>query len=79
MLLGVEKKTVAKLQDPRTVKKILQIDDHITMTYAGLQADARILCNKARMDCQSYRFSYEDTPTIDYVTKFIATTQQRYT
>ena len=31
------------------------------------------------MECQSYRFQYEDEPSIDYVTKYIATTQQRYT
>ena len=50
VVLGVEKKTEVKLQDPRTIKKILPIDEHISITFAGLQADARILANKARFE-----------------------------
>jgi 20S proteasome subunit alpha 4 len=29
VVLGVEKKSVLKLQDPRTVRKICMLDDHI--------------------------------------------------
>ena len=49
------------------------------ITFAGLQADARVLIDKARLECQSFRMSYEDQPTIEYVSKFIAETQQKYT
>ena len=49
-MLGVEKKAELKLQDPRTIKKILPIDKHVTMTFAGLQADAKVLANKARLE-----------------------------
>jgi len=79
IVLGVEKKTVTKLQDSRTVKKILQLDKNICIAFSGLNADARILANIARVEAQSYRLNFDDDPTVDYVSRFISTTQQKYT
>jgi len=79
VVLGVEKKSVAKLQEERTVRKICLLDDHVVMAFAGLTADARILVNRARLECQSHKLTVEDPVTLEYITRYIAELKQRYT
>jgi len=79
VVLGVEKKAVAKLQDERTVQKICILDNHVMMAFAGLTADARIIMKKARQECQSYKLSVEDPVSLEYITRYVAGMKQRYT
>ncbi|SNX86725.1 probable PRE6 - 20S proteasome subunit (alpha4) [Melanopsichium pennsylvanicum] len=79
VVLGVEKKSVLQLQDPRTIRKTAMLDDHICLAFAGLTADARILIDKARTECQSHRLTVEDPVTVDYITRHVAGIQQKYT
>lgn len=79
VVLGVEKKSVAKLQEERTVRKICLLDDHVCMAFAGLTADARILINRARVECQSHKLTVEDPVTVEYITRHMAQLKQRYT
>lgn len=79
VILAVEKKPMAVLQDPRTIRKIQKVDKHVMCTFSGLQADARVLIDKARLESQSFRFQMEDEPTIEYIVKSVAAVQQSYT
>uniref|UniRef100_A0A8B9J4V8 Proteasome subunit alpha type n=1 Tax=Astyanax mexicanus TaxID=7994 RepID=A0A8B9J4V8_ASTMX len=79
VILGVEKKSAAMLQDDRTVRKICALDDNVFMAFAGLTADARIIINRARVECQSHRLTVEDPVTIEYITRYISSMKQRYT
>ena len=92
VVLGVEKKSVLQLQDPRTVRKVVMLDDHVCLAFAGalqailpsarclytagLTADGRILIDKARIECQSHRLTVEDPVTVEYITRHIAGIQQ---
>jgi len=79
IVLGVEKKAAARLQDARTVRKIVKLDEHICLAFAGLTADARVLTNRARLEAQSYRLTLDEQATVDHITKYIAGVQQKYT
>ncbi|AET37513.1 proteasome core particle subunit alpha 4 Ecym_1272 [Eremothecium cymbalariae DBVPG len=80
VVLGCERRSTLKLQDPRiTPSKISKIDRHVILSFAGLNADSRILIEKARVEAQSHRLTLEDPVTVEYMTRYIAGVQQRYT
>ena len=79
IIFGAELRSPAKLQKKSSVKKILEIDDHLVCVCAGLTADARVLINRARIECQSYRLTIEQACPPSIISRFIAQTQQQYT
>lgn len=79
IVFAIEKKSVPKLQDDRTMRKVYQLDQGIYATFSGLAADARILMNKAMVECASYRLNMEDPMSAEQISRYIAKLQQQYT
>lgn len=79
IVIAVEKRSAQKLQDSRTIRKVYRVDDHIFIAFAGLSADARVLINKAQLECQRFRLNYEDAIDVDVLARFVAGVQQKST
>ncbi|XP_049537200.1 proteasome subunit alpha type-1 [Anopheles darlingi] len=40
-------------------KKIISVDDHLGLSFAGITADARILSRYLRQECLNYKYAYD--------------------
>jgi proteasome alpha subunit len=78
VVLTTEKR-VLDLQDPGTVEKIFKIDEHIGCAIAGLTADARVLIDQARIQCQINLLTYEEPISVKRLTRKVCELKQKYT
>jgi len=79
VVLGVDKRVTSKLIEPESIEKVYRIDDHIGAATAGLVADARVLVERARMEAQSYRYTYGEPIDVYVLVKSICDLKQVYT
>jgi len=79
IVLLVEKRFASPLIEPRSYEKIFKIDDHVGTATSGLIGDARVLVDKARLDCQVYRLTYSEAISVEELAKRIGDFKQMYT
>jgi len=78
-VLAVEERLHTKLQNMEYSWKLFQVDEHIGAVAAGLNSDARVLVDNARIRAQILRLTYDERPTIEAVTKYVGDLMQMYT
>lgn len=79
IMVAVERLSVAKLQNPSTFHKIVELDSHVICAFAGFHPDGRALVSKAQLQCQQYRLQNEDPLSIEGVAKYIASVKNKNT
>ncbi|MFQ5800830.1 MAG: archaeal proteasome endopeptidase complex subunit alpha [Candidatus Hydrothermarchaeales archaeon] len=79
IVLAIDKRVTSKLVEAGSLEKIYQIDDHIGAATCGLVADARVLVDKARIEAQVNRITYNEPIDITVLVKKICDFKQLYT
>ncbi|MEM2653167.1 MAG: proteasome subunit alpha, partial [Nitrososphaerota archaeon] len=69
VVLTVEERMHTRLQNPNFSWKLFQVDEHIGAAAAGLNSDARVLIDNARVYAQVIRLSYDEEPTVEAIAK----------
>ncbi len=72
VILGGYRRLHTKLVVPESVKKIFLIDPHIAVGTSGWVADARRLVEFAQKDVQSYKMTYNETPSTTHVCREVS-------
>jgi proteasome alpha subunit len=78
VVLVVEKR-IYSLQDPDSIEKIFDIDNHIGAAIAGLTADARVLIDHARVQAQINKLTYDEDISVAQLTRKVCDLKQLYT
>jgi len=79
VVLLVDKRITSRLVEAESIEKIFQIDDHIGAATSGLVADARALIDRARVEAQINRVSYDEPIGVEVISKKICDHKQTYT
>ena len=69
VVLIVDKRVSSKLLEASSIEKIFKIDEHIGVASSGLVGDARSLVDRARIECQINRVSYDEPIEVEALAK----------
>ncbi len=79
VVLIVDKRVSSKLLEASSIEKIFKIDEHIGVASSGLVGDARALVDRARVECQINRVSYDEPIEVEALAKKLCDHMQSLT
>lgn len=79
VVLLVDKRITSRLIEAESIEKIFQIDSHIGVATSGLVADARSLVDRARVEAQINKVSYDENIGVEVLAKKICDHKQSCT
>jgi 20S proteasome subunit alpha 3 len=80
IVIAGEKKVISELlAESKSSEKLYPIDSHICCAVAGLDADANILLQQARVEAQRYLFRFNERIPVELLVTRIAEYKQFYT
>lgn len=80
IVLAAEKKVTSRLLEQDTsAEKMYCLDDHLVCSVAGIDSDANILVNQARLYAQQYLKTYNEPVPCEILVKRLCDIKQGYT
>lgn len=79
VVLIVDKRVSTSLLEQSSIEKIFKIDDHIAVASSGLVGDARALVDRARVESQINRVTYNESVDVETLSKKICDHMQTLT
>ncbi len=79
VVLIVDKRVSSRLLEPLSIEKIFKIDEHIGVASSGLVGDARALVDRARIESQINRVTYDEKIDVETLAKKLGDHMQTYT
>ncbi len=79
VIILVERRTTSRLMESKSFEKIFKIDNHICAATSGLIGDARVLVDKARVEAQVNRLTYDEPISVDVLAKKLGDLKQMHT
>ena len=79
VVLIVDKRVTSRLLEASSIEKIFLIDEHIGVASSGLVGDARALVDRARVESQINRVSYDEQIDVEALAKKLCDHMQTYT
>ena len=79
VVLIVDKRVSSRLLEQTSIEKIFKIDGHVAVASSGLVGDARALVDRARVECQINRVSYNESIDLETLSKKLCDHMQTYT